>query len=354
VSVFRVGLIGYGLAGRVFHAPLITTTPGLELVSVVTADPRRRSLAATELPGVEVLESPEALWARASDHDLVVVASTTGTHAPLASAAVEAGLAVVVEKPLAPQVAAARALVERAAAAGVMLSVFHNRRWDAEHLTLRRLVGDGALGELTRYESRFERWRPERVRGAWREELSAPDGGGVLLDLGVHLVDQARSLLGPVTHVYGEVAARRGGSDDDAFVALGHSSGAHSHLWASAVSAAPGPRLRVLGSEAGYVVEHLDPQEDTLRAGGRPDEPGFGVVPPERWGRLVHGDAGEPVPSERGRWSAFYEGVVRAVRDGDPPPVDPVDALVTLEILEAARRSSTEGAVVTLETSERS
>ncbi len=349
MSVIRVGLVGYGLAGRVFHAPLITTTAGLELVSVVTADPNRRRQAEAELPGVGVLASPEALWARASDHDLVVVASTTGTHASVASAAVDAGLAVVVEKPLAPRVAEARALAERAAAAGVMLTVFHNRRWDAEYLTLRRLVGDGALGEVTRYESRFERWRPERNRGAWREELPAADGGGVLLDLGVHLVDQARQLLGPVTQVYGEVAARRGGADDDVFVALHHRSGARSHLWASAVSAAPGPRLRVLGSAAGYVVEQLDPQEDMLSAGGRPDEPGFGVVPPERWGRLVRGDAGEPVPSEPGRWSAFYEGVVRSVRDGDPPPVDPADALVTLEILEAARRSATENAVVTLD-----
>jgi len=348
-SAIRVGLVGYGLAGRVFHAPLITTTPGLELLSVVTADPHRRSLAEADLAGVEVLASPEALWARASDHDLVVVATTTGTHAPLASAAVEAGLAVVVEKPLAPRVEEARALVEQAAAAGVMLTVFHNRRWDAEHLTLRRLVGEGALGVPARYESRFERWRPERRSGAWREELSAAEGGGVLLDLGVHLVDQARQLLGPVSHVYAEVAARRGGSDDDVFVALRHSSGARSHLWASAVSAAPGPRLRVLGSDAGFVVEHLDPQEDMLRAGGRPDDPGFGEVAPERWGRLVRGDAGDPVPSERGQWSAFYDGVVQAVRDGDPPPVDPADALVTLEVLEAGRRSAAEASVVALE-----
>jgi predicted dehydrogenase len=213
---------------------------------------------------------------------------------------------------------------------------------------LRRLVADGVLGDVVRYESRFERWRPERKSGAWREELSATDGGGVLLDLGVHLVDQARQLLGPVSHVYAEVAARRGGSDDDVFVALRHSSGAQSHLWASAVSAAPGPRLRVLGSDAGFVVEHLDPQEDMLRAGGRPDDPSFGVLPPERWGRLVRGDAGEPVPSERGRWRTFYEDLVRALRLGEPPPVDPTDALRTLEVLEAARRSSDQSVVIAL------
>jgi predicted dehydrogenase len=261
---------------------------------------------------------------------------------------VDAGLGVVVEKPLAAQVAPARALVDRAEAAGVMLTVFHNRRWDAEFLTVQRLVTEGALGELTRFESRFERWRPERAPGAWREELSGVDGGGVLLDLGVHLVDQAITLVGPVSHVYAEVAARRGGSDDDVFVALEHRSGVHSHLWCSAVAAAPGPRLRVLGSTGGFVAEHLDGQEDALRAGHRPDEPGFGVEPPERWGRLVHGDGGEPVPTERGRWPAFYEGVARALVEGSPPPVDPADAVAALEVLEAARRSAAESRVVTL------
>ena len=267
----------------------------------------------------------------------------------MASAAVDAGLAVVVEKPLAPggrrRPCPGRARRRRAR---VMLTVFHNRRWDAEYLTLRRLVADGALGDVLRYESRFERWRPERAPGAWREELSADDGGGVLLDLGVHLVDQARSLLGPVTHVYGEVASRRGGSDDDVFMALQHASGARSHLWASAVAAAPGPRLRVLGSAAGYVVEHLDGQEDALRAGRRPDEAGFGEEPPERWGRLVRGDEEEPVPSDRGRWSAFYDGVVRALRDGAPPPSIPATPWPTLEVLEAVRRSAADGDVVAL------
>ena len=211
MSALRVGLLGYGLAGRVFHAPLIAATPGLEVTTIVTADPDRRARAGQDVPRARVVASADEVWARADEHDLVVVATTTGTHVALASAAVDAGLAVVVEKPLAPRAGQARALVERAAAAQVMLTVFHNRRWDAEYLTLRRLVADGALGDVVRYESRFERWRPERTPGAWREELSADDGGGVLLDLGVHLVDQARSLLGPVTHVYGEVAARRGG-----------------------------------------------------------------------------------------------------------------------------------------------
>jgi predicted dehydrogenase len=343
-----VALVGYGLAGSVFHGPLLAATSGLVVVSIVTGDRARQERAARDFPLARVLRSPEEVWDRADEHDLVVVATATGAHVAVASGAVDAGLAVVVEKPLAPRSEDAGALVERASAAEVMLTVFHNRRWDAEYLTLRRLVDEGALGEVYRYESRFERWRPDRAQGAWREELSADDGGGVLLDLGVHLVDQATLLLGPVTHVYGEVASRRGGADDDVFVALHHASGARSHLWASAVAAAPGPRLRVSGSAAGYVAEHLDGQEDALRAGHRPDEAGFGEEPPERWGWLARGDEKEPVRSARGSWSVFYDEVVRALRDGAPPPVSPADALATLVVLDAARRSAREAAVVAL------
>ena len=348
MAPFRVGLLGYGLAGSIFHGPLIDATPGLEITTIVTADATRQERAGRAFPRARIVPSADEVWARSDEHDLVVVATATASHAALATLAVEHGLAVVVEKPLAPSVSPARALVDRARAAQVMLTVFHNRRWDAEYLTLRRLVAEGALGDVARFESRFERWRPQRAPGAWREELSADEGGGVLLDLGVHLVDQARSLLGPVTHVYGEVASRRGGSDDDVFVALDHGPGARSHLWASAVAAAPGPRLRVLGSEAAFVVEHLDGQEDALRAGRRPDEAGFGEVPPGRWGRLVRGDEEEPVRSEPGRWAAFYGAVVRSLRHGEPPPVDPEDALETLEVLEAARRSAAEAVVVTM------
>jgi len=318
------------------------------VTTVVTGDPARAERARQAFPGARVVPDAAEVWATARSHDLAVVATSTDTHVPLAAAAVDAGMAVVVEKPLAPSAEPARRLVDQARAAGTMLTVFHNRRWDAEHLTLRRLVDEGALGALMRYESRFERWRPDADARAWRHRLAPAEGGGVLLDLGVHLVDQARTVLGPVTGVYGEVAARRGGADDDVFLALDHRAGGRSHLWASAVSAAPGPRLRVLGRSAAFVVEHLDGQEDELRAGRRPGRPGFGTVPPDRWGRLRRGDEGVPVPSEPGRWTAFYQAVVAALRDGAPPPVDPGDAVAGLEVLDAARRSAAQGIVVSL------
>ena len=344
MSDLRAAIIGYGLAGSVFHAPLIASTPGMKVASVVTSNPERSAHAAREHPAATVLPSADELFADPGAHDLVVVASPNDSHAPLARRALSAGLPVVVDKPLAPTAAEARELVERAEAGGVPLTVFLNRRWDSDQITLRRLLDEGILGEVVRMESRFERWRPALDDGKWREQTPPELGGGVLLDLGTHLVDQALQLLGPVETVYAEIASPRGGAaDDDAFLALRHASGARSHLWTSAFAAAPGPRRRVLGDRAAYVVEDLDGQEDALRAGRRPGEgAGWGAEPPEHWGRLVKGAESEPVESAPGDWPAFYAGLERALREGGPLPVDPRDAVAGLEILDAARRSAAE------------
>jgi predicted dehydrogenase len=339
VERLRVGIVGYGLAGSTFHAPLIAATPGLSVASVVTGNPGRQEQARRDHPDAEILPRASELWDRASDHDLVVVAAVNSAHASLARSALDVGLPVVVDKPIATTAEEGAALVEHARSRNVLLTVFQNRRWDSDHRTLGRLISDGTLGQVTRYESRFERWRPELRGSAWRENSDAAEGGGVLLDLGSHLIDQADSLFGPVAGVYSEIDKRRGAAgDDDAFLALRHSGGVVSHLWMSLVTAAPGPRLRVLGSRAAYVVEHVDGQEDALRAGRRPDDPTeWGVEPESNWGRLVRGEASEPVPSERGEWPQFYVELERALREDGPPPVDPADAIATLEVIEAAR-----------------
>jgi scyllo-inositol 2-dehydrogenase (NADP+) len=339
VTDFRLAVIGYGLAGATFHAPLAAGVPGLSVASVVTRNPERAEQARRHHPGVDVLASAEELWERAGEHDLVAVATPNDTHAPLGRRAVDLGLPVVVDKPLAPSAADALSLVEHASERDVLLTVFQNRRWDSDFLTLRRLIGEGALGEVRRFEARIERWRPQPRPGAWRETTPAAQGGGVLLDLGSHLVDQAVVLFGPVASAYGEVDSRReGAADDDTFVALRHESGVISHLWASSVAAAPGPAMRVLGSEGAFVVDAGDSQEDALRAGRRPGANGdWGEEEESNWGRLARGDESEPVPSERGAWPEFYAGVERALRSGSPPPVDPRDAVATLEILERAR-----------------
>jgi scyllo-inositol 2-dehydrogenase (NADP+) len=350
MSDLRVALIGYGLAGRVFHAPLTASTGGLALATVVTSSPERRAQVALEHPDAQVLASPEELWERAEDHDLVVIATPNDAHAPLATGAIDHGLAVVVDKPLAPTASEAEALVVHAERAGMLLTVFQNRRWDADQLTLARLLAEDRLGKVIRYESRFERWRPESVAGAWRDSTSPERGGGQLLDLGSHLVDQALVWFGPATHVYAEVDARRGAlSDDDAFVALRHATGVISHLRASAVTAAPGPRLRVLGTKAAFVVPEVDGQEDRLKSGARPDAVAdWGTEPESHWGRLVTGEESAPVPSERGAWPRFYILLAQALRDGSTPPVDPRDAVTALRVLETARQSAATHSVLAL------
>jgi len=313
----------------------------MRVATIVTANPRRAEQAAGSYPEARVEARVEAVWEGADQHDFVVIATPNHSHVPLALRAIEAGLAVVVDKPLATSSAAARDLIERAEAAGVPLTVFHNRRWDSDFLTLRRLIAAGELGDVGRFESRFERWRPELAPGAWRESSTPSEGGGLLLDLGTHLVDQALTLFGPVPEVHGEVEHRRGGpADDDVFLALRHESGVRSHIWASSVVAARGPRLRVLGSRGAFVVDELDGQEDALKAGARPGSGAWGSEPEARWGRLVRGDEEERVPSEHGAWPEFYRLLEAALRGEGGLPVDPRDGIAVLEVLERAARSS--------------
>jgi predicted dehydrogenase len=348
VPELRVAIVGYGLSGRYFHAPLIAATPGLSVAAVVTSDEGRRQEAEADHPGVHVFASLEE--ALDDSPDLVVVAAPNTAHVELTGAAIDRGVSVVVDKPLAGTAAEAQELVDRARLAGVPITVFHNRRWDTDQLTLRRLLGEGALGRVNRYESRFERWRPTPSPDRWREALSSEQGGGVLLDLGTHMVDQAVSLFGRPSHVYAEVAARRGTpGDDDTFVALRHPGGTISHLWVSAVTAVPAARLRVQGSEAGFVVAELDPQEDALRGGGLPGEVDWGMPPESTYPRLVRGDRSEPVTPEPGDWRRFYVLLRDALAGEGPLPVEPEEGVEVLRILEAARLSARDSTVVRLD-----
>ncbi|AIR98580.1 Gfo/Idh/MocA family oxidoreductase [Streptomyces glaucescens] len=351
----RVGLIGYGLAGSVFHAPLIATTEGLALDTVVTANSERQEQARTEHPGVRIAATPDELFGRAGELDLIVIASPNKTHVPLAKAALEAGLPVVVDKPVAGTAAEARELADLAAGRGLLLSVFQNRRWDNDFLTLRKLLAEGELGDVWRFESRFERWRPQ-PKGGWRESGDPAEIGGLLYDLGSHVVDQALVLFGPATHVYAEADVRRTGAetDDDTFIALTHAGGVRSHLYVSATTAQLGPRFRVLGSRAGYVKYGLDPQEAALREGRRPgDGQDWGVEPDSLWGRVGSGESpatggGRPEPTLPGDYPAYYAAIARALLEDGPNPVTAPEAAAALDVLEAARRSARDGVTVTL------
>lgn len=333
----RVAVIGYGLAGAAFHAPIIHAADGLTMAAVVTGDPERAHAARSRYPGAEVVPDVARLWQHSDGLDLAVIATPNRTHVPLALEALEAGLHVVVDKPMAATSADALRLMEEARRRDRILTVYHNRRWDGDFLTLRRLVEDGRLGEVWRFESRFERWRPSQKPG-WRQSPDPADAGGLLYDLGPHLIDQALQLFGPVREVHAELDRRRCGAhvDDDVFLALTHETGVRSHLWMNAISARPGPRFRVLGSGGSWIKEGLDVQEEWLRAGRDPREPGFGEEPEARWGTLHDGAAERSTPTAPGSYPAFYAALRDALIHGSPVPVDPADALATLEVIEAA------------------
>ena len=346
----RVALIGYGLAGAVFHGPLVSSTPGMSLATIVTRDPERRARATSNHPDAVLLDDAEALWERAPDHDLVVVATPNRSHLPLGLAALGAGLPVVIDKPMAPTAEEGRWLVAEATERDLFLTVFQNRRWDGDILTARRLLAEDALGPIVRFESRFERWRPQVRPEAWRERGDPEEAGGLLFDLGSHLIDQAVVLFGPPSTVYAEVDRRRPGAevDDDVFVALEHDEGVRSHLWMSVLAAIPGPRMRLLGMRAAYEKFGLDVQEQALSEGSRPDDPAWGREPLDRWGRLGIGDDIRAVETEPGAYPEFYRNVAASLRAGTPPPVDPDDSVAVLVIIEAALESARTARVVTV------
>jgi scyllo-inositol 2-dehydrogenase (NADP+) len=345
----RVALIGFGLGAACFHAPLIAVTRGMRLATVVTGDPVRRAQALREHSGVYVAADADWVWRNAADHDLVVISTPNRTHVPLALAALAAGLPVVIDKPFAPTAVEARRVIEAARPRRLWVSAYHNRRWDSEYLTLRGLLERDLLGRVLRFESRLERWRPA-PKGGWRERGAPEEAGGLLYDLGSHLIDQALHLFGPVSEVYAELDCRRAGmeTDDDVFVALKHRNGVRSHLWTSYVAALRGPRLRVLGDRGAFVKQHADLQEAALRAGMRPDHAGWGEEPAEHWGILSDGAREQSIRSEPGAYQSFYAQVATSLRDCVAPPVDPDDAVAGLEIIEAAQRSARQRSVVSL------
>jgi predicted dehydrogenase len=329
----RIGLAGYGLGGRYFHAPLIASAANCEFLGVVTTSPERRRQVAEDL-GLPAFASLKDLASAGAE--AVAISTPAATHVTLTQEVLRLGLAVVCDKPFAPDAEAARATVRLAEQLEVPITVYQNRRWDSDFLTVRELLSQGALGTLTVFESRFERFRPESG--------PSPAGGGTLLDFGSHLVDQALVLGGPVTGVYAEMHYRADpdGLDDDVFIALAHEGGVRSHLWGSRRQGSPGPRFRVAGTKGAYVIQDVDGQEAQLRSGGFPAISGdqWGTEPPERWGHLLRGDVSEPVPSARGSWDLFYPAFAAAVRGERPVPVDPWDAVASAAVLDAARASA--------------
>ncbi len=333
----RTAVVGFGVSGKVFHAPLITADPNYSLDVIVTADPERAREAALLYPQARIVPTPEEMFALAGNLDLVVLGTPPLTHLELGATAIACGLNVVVDKPFVTSVAHGEELAARASDAGVQLTVFQNRRWDADFLTLRKLLQEGALGEVRTFESRFEWWRPEGFRN-WRDTSTLAEGGGILHDLGAHLIDQAIQLFGPVEESYGETAnhgPHADAADTEAFVSLLHESGVRSRLWMNGMAAQVGPRFHVLGSKAGYTKWGLDGQEPALAAGVTPSDASYGIEPQESWGLLGVDGSATPVPAEKGAYPQFYAELATSLRGQGRLPVAPAEALETLKIIES-------------------
>jgi predicted dehydrogenase len=331
VAPVRFGLVGYGFGARYFHAPLIASATECQLVAVATRSAERRALVATEHPDAAVVDDLAGLVAAGAE--AVTVSTPADTHIPLCRQVLERGLPVVVDKPFALTAADARPAVELAERLGLALSVYQNRRWDSDFRTVRALADSGALGEITRFESRFER----------RQDGPPAAGGGTLLDFGSHLVDQAIQLLGPVRTVYAEIHHRDdpAGLDDDVFVALAHARGAHSHLWGSWVQSAPGPRFRVTGTRATYVVDGLDIQEELLVAGRTPASEAGRGEPNRRTGgvgcKLLSASGGPNASSRRSCQAGSSTSTTH--RPSRPSPTNRVHGCVRPFAIVSARRA---------------
>jgi scyllo-inositol 2-dehydrogenase (NADP+) len=346
-------LVGFGLGGSVFHGPLITAAPGLSLDAIVTRDPERSAAARAAYPNARIYSSVEEAWA--GGHQLAAISTANVTHVPYAAEALAAGLHVVLDKPIAPTADAAQALADVAASEGRLLVPFQNRRWDSDIRTAARVLREGRLGEVHRFESRIVKMRVIPKAG-WRGSAAPEDMGGLLYDLGVHAVDQAMQLMGPVTDVAARMRSVRDGdpTDDDTTMILTHASGAISVLTVSQVTAFAEPRMQLLGTRGGLRIDVSDSQEPELAAGLDAASADWGIRPAGTEAVLrTFDDDNEPsderVPLERGAWPAFYAQVARAVRGDDVVPVTMDDAIQTLRVLDAARASAATGSTVVLD-----
>lgn len=340
----RTGVLGYGLAGKVFHCPFISASPEFSLDFIATNNPERRKQARHDHPEAVIVADANEMLEYASELDLVVLATPPAVHLAQGLSFLDRGVALVVDKPFTSSVADAARLIERAEEVDKPLIVFHNRRWDGDYLTVRKILAGGELGQVYQFESSFEHWAP-KADSRWQDATPAALGGGVAFDLGSHLIDQALVLFGPVSDVRSDLRTVRdgGGNDDVSYIELHHESGVRSRLYMSRVGAQPGPRFRVLGTEGAYVSYGLDGQEPALAGGMLPTHDSYGREPEEAWGTLGVSAPGYPapakVPTERGNYPAFYQGVAAALRGTGPVPVAARDALEVVRILERIHES---------------
>ena len=331
----RVGIAGYGLAGRYFHAPLLKAAE-FDVVGTLTTKPDRKAAAISDFPEISVVESIEELLKL--NLDLLVVASANNAHASQAIAGLKAGVPVVVDKPMGRTLKETKEIIDFSKQVNVPVTTYFNRKWDSDALTIKKIIKEGTLGNIFRLDSRFERFKPDLTPGSWRESQTASEGGGNLLDLQPHLVSTALDWFGPAELISSSVRSIRGGSDDDITLVLKHESGVDSYLSASAINGAPGPRIRVTGDKGSLIINDLDPQEPLLRSGKYP-KGGQWSESTKSEAFLHLGDKVISYPSVDGNYSLFYIQVKQAL-SGGVWPVTTDEALSVAEIIDKAREIS--------------
>ncbi len=334
-STLNVALLGYGFASKTFHAPLLTHVPGLRLTHIVSSD----SAKVKKDYDVIVLAKPEEAFAL-PEIDLIVIATPNITHFDLASKALKAGKHVVIDKPFTNTVAEATELIILARKQRRLLSAFQSRRWDADFLTLRKVLADGALGEVAHFESHYDRYRPE-PRQRWRE-LPGP-GSGIWFDLGAHLADQALQLFGPPEAIYADLEMQRpGGQAVDYFHVILRYARNRVILHGASLVVAESPRFVVHGSLGSYTKFGMDPQEEAFKRGEIPGSPGWGQDPQPGTLLTKKGDGFETrqVPNVPGNYLTYYEGIRDAISHGAPNPVTAEQALGVINVLETGVKSS--------------
>lgn len=337
--MIRVGLVGFGMAGRVFHGPLISSVDGLALSAVVE---RHANQAKERYPWITTHRSLEAMLADKT-LGLIVVATPSGTHFDVARRIIDAGFSVVVDKPVATSAEQIAALAASAKKNGVMLAPFHNRRFDGDFLTVEKLLHDGTLGRMVHMESRMDRWNPGATRRPWKD--TPEEGGGVLLDLGTHLVDQALALFGNPMAVGAEVARERDGQGaNDAFTIRMRYLGLRVTLEANALSSPAGARFVMRGTRGNFRKKGVDAQEAALNKVTRITGDNWGQEPATEWGMLhVDVEGGmvtRPFATQAGDYRRFYAGVRDALELKSKPPVTAADAWRAARVLEWAAQSS--------------
>lgn len=339
----RIGIVGYGTGGRHFHAPFIKAAKGVELAGIVARAPATIERVKADYPGLPIHASlAEMLKAGV---DAVTITTPPGTRRELVLEAIGAGVHVIADKPFAPSADTGRELERAARDRGVVLGVFHNRRFDTDVQTLKKVLDSGRLGRLWRIHARMEQDDPAT--------LEAGPEGGLLRDLGSHMVDQILWLLGPAVSVHAHldmIDLPEGPTDAGFVISIRHRGGTFSQLVSSKINGIDAKEFVAYGERGSYRSAQTDVQAQAIFAGKRPaDDPaGWGYEAEERWGLLATDDGKEPVPSEQGRYHDYYEGFARAVRDGTPPPVTPAEAIAVLQVLDAARQSATEGREISL------